>query len=70
METSKAVKTSVYLPEDAIEALKRIADKRGTTMAEVLRRAVATENFLDKTVEKGGEVLIKEGKTLKQLVML
>lgn len=65
---SKAIKTSVYLPEQAVEALKQMADKRGTTMAEVLRRAIATESFLDQTAEAGGEILVKKGKSVKQLV--
>lgn len=65
---SKAIKTSVYLPEQAVEALKEMADKRGTTMAEVLRRAIATESFLDQAAERGGEILVKEGKSVKQLV--
>jgi len=62
------VKTSVYLSEKSIEALKKLASKRGTSMAEVLRHAIATEDFLDEATSKGNEVLIKEGKTLKQLV--
>jgi len=63
-----AVKTSVYLPEQAVEALKKMAKKRGTTMAEVLRHAIATEDFLDQATSRGGEVLVKEGKSVKQLV--
>jgi len=64
----KVVKTSVYLPQDAIDALKRISDKRGTTSAEVLRRAIAIEDYLDRAAERGGEILIKEGNTLKHIV--
>lgn len=68
MADPKVVKTSVYLPEASIEALKKISKKRGTTMAEVLRQAIATEDFLDQATSKGADVLIKEGKTVKQLV--
>jgi hypothetical protein len=64
------VKTSVYLTQDSIDALKRIANRRGTTMAEVLRYAIATEDFLDKATQKGAEILVKDKDSVKQLVRL
>ncbi len=63
------VKTSLNLPEAAVEALKLIAAKRGTTMAEVVRQAIATEKFLVDEVEKGNKILIEDkDRSVRQVV--
>ena len=61
-------KTSVYLPDEAIEALKKMAKKRGTTMAEALRRSIAMAKILEDEAEQGGKVFIKKGRNVKQLI--
>jgi hypothetical protein len=64
------VKTTVNLPEAAIHAVEILAAKRGTTMADVIRRAISTEKFLNDAVEAGGNILIEDkDKRLKQLVI-
>lgn len=66
----KVFKTSVSLPEDSLNSLREIAEKSGTTMAQVLRKAIATEKFLQDTVAEGGKVLIQDkDNTLKQLLV-
>jgi hypothetical protein len=67
---SDPVKTSVYLTQDSIASLKRIAKKKGTTMAEVLRQAVATADYLDQATQRGAEILVKDKDSVKQLVRL
>lgn len=63
-------KTSVNLPEETVEALKEMAADSGSSMAEVLRRAIATEKYLQDTVKEGGTVLIKDrDKSLKELLI-
>ncbi len=69
-KNNSPVKTSVYLTQDSIEALKRIAGKKGTTMAEVLRQAVATTDYLDQATQRGAEILIKDKNSVRQLVNL
>ena len=67
---SPVVKTSVNLPQDAVDALRKMAAKRGTTMADVLRQAISTEKFLDETTSNGGKVLIEENdKSMRQLLI-
>lgn len=61
MATTNFVKTSLNLPQNVVDALQEIAQKRGTTMAQVVRQAIATEKFLHDTVQEGGKVLV-EGK--------
>jgi hypothetical protein len=69
-ENNNPVKTSVYLTQDSIESLKRIAKRKGTTMAEVLRQAVATADYLDQATQKGAEILVKDKDSIKELVRL
>lgn len=63
------VKTTVNLPQDALDAIGEIATKRGTTMADVIRQAIATEKFLFDTDKAGGKIIIEDkDKSLKQVV--
>lgn len=64
------VKTSVNLPQADLDALRHIAAKRGSTMAEVLRRAISVERFLDQTREEGGKILVEtKDKKLRELLI-
>jgi predicted DNA-binding protein len=69
MAADTTYKTSVNLPQVSVDALKELAEKSGSSMAEVLRRAISTEKFLNDTVEKGGKILIDDGKSQKQLLI-
>jgi Ribbon-helix-helix protein, copG family len=48
------------LPEESIETLRELAKKTGSSMAEVVRRAVATEKFLRDVTAEGSKILIKD----------
>ena len=64
------VRTTVNLPQGSIDALSEIAEKRGTSLSEVIRQAIATEKFLFDTNQSGGKILIEEkDKRLKQIVL-
>jgi len=65
----RTYKTSVNLPQASVDALKDLAEKTGSSMAEVLRRAISTEKFLNDTVEKGGKILIDDGKNQRELLI-
>jgi predicted DNA-binding protein len=70
MTTTNYVKTSLNLPENAIEELREIARQRGTTMADVVRQAIATEQFLHETVKEGGKILIEgKDKGIRQIIL-
>ncbi|HEX5760738.1 MAG TPA: CopG family transcriptional regulator [Thermoanaerobaculia bacterium] len=63
------IKTSLNLSEPALDALKEMAAKRGVTVAEVVRQAIATEKFLLDEVEKGNKILIEDRDSrLRQIV--
>jgi predicted transcriptional regulator len=64
-----SIKTSVNLPDETIDALRELAEKRQTTLTEVLRQAVSTEKFFDTTIGRGGKILIEEpDKKQKQVI--
>jgi predicted transcriptional regulator len=64
-----SIKTSVNLPDETIDALRELAEKRQTTLTEVLRQAVSTEKFFDTTITRGGKILIEEpDKKQKQVI--
>ena len=62
-------KVSVNLPTSAVNALKELAAKRGTTMTEVLKSAIGTEKFMADTVASGSKVLVEHGRgNVRELV--
>ena len=64
-------KVSFSLPQKDINTLKNLASNRGTSMAEVLRRAIAMEEFLASSIAAGGKILIEnKDKKVQQLVRL
>ena len=66
----ETVKISANLPKDTLEQLRWIASQRGTTMSEVLRRAVEHEAFFFDQISKGGKVLHEDASgTIRQVVI-
>ena len=64
------VKTTVNLTPDAINALRELATSRGTSVAEVIRRAIWIEKYLHDAIKNGGKILLQEpDKTVKELVI-
>ena len=69
-EKSKVVKTTVNLPAEALDAIRHIAERRGITMTEAIRQAIATEKFLFDAQKEGGKLLIEErDKKVKQIIL-
>lgn len=70
MPIQKLIKTSMNLPEESLEVLKDLAKRTGSSMAEVVRRSVATEKFLRDTASEGSKILIKDkDNSLRELVL-
>jgi len=69
--TARAVKTTLNLPAESSELLRTLADQRGTTLAEVIRRALQLEQYLTQIRDEGGRILIekKEDASPKELVI-
>lgn len=65
----KVIKMSVNLSADVVKALKELAEKRGTTMTEVLRQAIGTEKFIEEVNQDEGKILVEDKKgRVRQLV--
>jgi predicted transcriptional regulator len=54
---AKIYKTSVNLPQEAVDALKELAERKGISQSEVLRQAISTEKFFQDTQQQGGKIL-------------
>lgn len=63
--TSKQIKLSANLPVEVAEALRELAERRQTTMTEVLRHAISLEKWVQDQVDQGSKFLVedKSGRT-------
>ena len=69
MADNSVIKMSVNLPARAVKVLKKLAQKRGCTMTEVLRQAIGTEKFIEDVNEAEGKVLVEDKRgRVRQLV--
>lgn len=56
----ETVRISANLAPEVVDALRSLAERRGTTMTEVLRRAISLEQFLDERLRDGGRLMIED----------
>ena len=71
MATQRLIKTSMNLPEQSIETVRELAAKTGSSMAEVIRRAIETQKFLRETADQGSKILIKDkDDSMRELILL
>lgn len=69
--TQDLVRLNVNLNRETADALKSLADLRGTTVTEVVRRAVTVMRFLEDEKEAGRVILTsnRNGKKVRELVI-
>lgn len=64
------VKVTVNLPEETVEAIRQIAERRGTTMTEALRQAIESEKFFDQEIRNGSKILVERpDNSVRQIVL-
>jgi hypothetical protein len=64
------IKVSVNLTADDVNTLRALAEKRGTTVTETLRRAIGMEKFVEEVTANGGALLVEEkDKTLRHVII-
>ena len=62
-------RVSVSLPLDTIKKLDEIASRHGITMTDAIRRAIATEAYIDNEIQEDNKILIqKSDNTLREVV--
>jgi metal-responsive CopG/Arc/MetJ family transcriptional regulator len=52
-------RVNVTLTDEALETLREIAERRGTSLSEVLRTAIGHERFLDEEVRAGNRIVVQ-----------
>jgi len=63
-------RVTVNLPGMAVDVLKEIAHRRGTTPTEVLRHAISLERELSEEINQGARILIEKDGEFRELVFL
>lgn len=57
---SRIIKVSFNLPAAEVEELRRLAARRGTTVTQALRLALALAVFTDEQLARGSELLVRD----------
>jgi hypothetical protein len=61
---------SVNVALDVGEAIDELAKRHGTTITDVIRRAVSTYKFVDDEVAAGGRILVERNGTVREVKFL
>lgn len=59
-KATPVTKATFGLPSDAIEYLKLESQRRGVSMADVVRQAIATHQYLRDKTSQGADLVIEE----------
>ncbi|MBW4460470.1 MAG: hypothetical protein KME47_09555 [Nodosilinea sp. WJT8-NPBG4] len=59
---------SINLTGDAAEYLEDLAESQGITQTEALRRAIATESYIQKSIKEGYRVLLQNKDEIREIV--
>jgi len=69
-EPQRIIKTSMSLPEETVETVRKMAQRANTSMAEIVRRAISTDSFLHDAIDQGSLILIKDkDDSMRQLLL-
>ncbi|OHV27753.1 MULTISPECIES: ribbon-helix-helix protein, CopG family [Pseudofrankia] len=65
-----ATRLSVNINQESAAALKEITERRGISNTEAIRRAIAIYKLIEEETANGNKIQIKDGKTVREIVML
>lgn len=68
MAEQRYKKLTINVSPEVHEELQRLADERGITITDLIKRAVALDKFVWE--HRDAELLLKEGDTVRQIVLL
>jgi hypothetical protein len=68
--TAPTVRLSVNLDAASAAQLKQLANDRGATFTETIRRAISVYHFIDGEHRNGSRILIENGGDAKEMVLL
>lgn len=68
---TKSTQMTFNLSEELVQALQKMAERTGTTMADALKRAITVQKFLYEQESEGKNVLIEdaENNTLQRVLL-
>lgn len=61
-------RVNVNFSEDAYTQLTELAQRRGKTVSDLLREAIALERWFDETTRDGNRVLVERDGKLREIV--
>lgn len=67
---AEVTKATFGLPKDAMDYLRSEASRRSVSMADVLRQAISTDQYLNNLTSSGADLIVEEkGKPKTRLVI-
>lgn len=71
VEPPERVKVSFNLPVDELESMRTLAKRRGHTVTDTFRRAIALEQLVDDAAREGAKLLIQDPDgTIREIVLV
>jgi hypothetical protein len=67
---SDLVRLSVNLNQETAAALRELAQTKGITYGEAIRRAISIYSFIDKEKQQGRKILLSDDKQYRELEIL
>jgi len=67
-DDTELVKVSLNLPRSVMRKVEALARRNGVNKTTVIRRAIDLEAYLDTVRANDGKVLVKEGRTIKEVI--
>lgn len=61
---------SVNVALDVADAIDQLAKRHGTTITDVIRRAVSTYKYMDDETEAGGKILVERDGAVREVKFL
>jgi Ribbon-helix-helix protein, copG family len=61
---------SVNVALDVADAIDQLAKRHGTTITDVIRRAVSTCKYIDDEAQSGGKILVERNGTIREVKFL
>lgn len=69
-ETERRIhRINVNFSEDAYAELTALAERRGKTISDVIREAIALEVWFEKTVREGGKILVERDRRAREVIL-
>jgi hypothetical protein len=70
VETDRMIRLAVNLGPEAVDVLRKYANRKGVSVTEAVRRAIALLSFVDDAQRRGASINVEENGTLKEVMFL